>query len=311
MPSRAGRTPAASLASRHLGRPPSGDSARGDAPGRKLPVHRRLLLLGALAAPAIGLAQPLPLVLASFSILGDLVRLLGQDRVRIAVLAGPEADPHDFAPRPSDAAQLAGAALVVRNGFGFEPWLDPLLRATRPAGPVVTASEGLPPRQRGSWQDPHAWLDLAAARHYLARLAAGLPALQPGLPAADATLAALDAWLRSQLQAVPEARRAIAVAHDSLGWFGAAYGLEVLAPRGHGAASVAELVRQLRNRPVAGLFSTSPADAALARRVGAEVGMPVAGRLYVETLSAPGGPAPDFAALVRHNAGLMLAAMRG
>src|SRR5690348_12465226 len=109
-------------------------------------TRRAVLPLGAalLAAPPLR-AQARPVVVASFSILGDMVWQIAGGRVTLSVLAGPGMDPHVFQPRPSEAEAIRGAALVVRNGFGFEPWLDRLLRSTGYRGPVATATDGIAP----------------------------------------------------------------------------------------------------------------------------------------------------------------------
>ena len=131
--------------------------------------RRTLLALPALA-PGLLHAQPRPTLVAAFSILGDMTRQLAGADAPIRVLAGPEADPHLFQPRPSEAEVIRGAGLVIRNGLGFEPWLDRLLRATRHAGPVVTATEGITPLpgtpghgHAADAPDPHAWQDVRLA----------------------------------------------------------------------------------------------------------------------------------------------------
>ena len=114
------------------------------------PTRRGLLPLAALIAAAAARAEARPVIVASFSILGDLVGLLVGDRASVHVIAGPDTDAHAFQPRPSDAEAIRGAALVVRNGLGFEPWLDRMLRAAGYAGPVVTATDGITPRSQGA-----------------------------------------------------------------------------------------------------------------------------------------------------------------
>ncbi|MFC7689667.1 metal ABC transporter solute-binding protein, Zn/Mn family [Paeniroseomonas aquatica] len=207
------------------------------------PISRRAALLGTLSCA--GLAGPAaatpPVVVAAFSILGDMVRQLTGDAVALRVLAGPETDAHLFQPRPSEAGAIQGAGLVVRNGLGFEPWLDRLLRSTGYQGPVVTASAGIAARAGGAGPgghavDPHAWQDVALARSYAAAIAAGLRGLLPAAAVRaadyDARLAALDAWVREQVAQVPPARRVVVTSHDAFGYFAAAYGVRMLAPQG-------------------------------------------------------------------------------
>ncbi|MCP6514079.1 zinc ABC transporter substrate-binding protein, partial [Klebsiella pneumoniae] len=80
-------------------------------------------------------------------ILGDMVRQVGGDRVAIHTLVGPGGDSHTYQPRPSDAAAIRSAGLVVRNGLGFEPWLDRLIRSSATKARIATASQGVTPRK--------------------------------------------------------------------------------------------------------------------------------------------------------------------
>jgi zinc/manganese transport system substrate-binding protein len=250
------------------------------------------------------------------------------------VLAGPDTDAHAFQPRPSDAEAVRGAAVVVRNGLGFEPWLDRLLRSAGHRGIVVTASEGVPPipaapaRHHGhatGEPDPHAWQDVGRARLYAARIGEGLAeadapraaAWREAAAAYDGRLEALDRHVRERIAAVPPERRIVVTSHDSFGYFGAAYGVRFLAPQGIGAgaqpsaAQVAALVRQIRAERVSAVFLDGPGSQAVMERLAAEAGVRPRGRLYADTLSAPDGPAPSYEAMQRHNAALLAAGMRG
>jgi zinc/manganese transport system substrate-binding protein len=284
----------------------------------------------ALALPFLGrlaLAEPPPLALASFSILADLLRQVAGEAMEVRALAGPETDAQHFQPRPSEAEALRGAALVLRNGLGFEPWLDRLIRSTSYRGVVVTASEGLVARPigPGAAPDPHAWQDVRNAMGYVAAIAAGLAradapreaAYHAAAAAFTERLAALEDWVRQRLAGVPEARRVIVTSHQAFGYFAAAYGVRVLAPQGVGSAAqpsagqLAALVRQLRAERITAVFLEGPGSQAVMQVLAREVGVQVAGRLYADTLSPPDGPAPSYEAMMRHNVELMVPAMLG
>ena len=84
-------------------------------------------------------------VVASFSILGDMVRQIGGDRVHVTTLVGPGEDAHVYQPTPADARTVAEARLLVVNGLGFEGWIDRLTKASGYKGRVVTATAGVKP----------------------------------------------------------------------------------------------------------------------------------------------------------------------
>ncbi|MBP0463517.1 zinc ABC transporter substrate-binding protein [Roseomonas sp. PWR1] len=313
-------------------------------------MHRRTLLaLPILALPAIARAQARLPVVASFSILGDMVAKVGGDRIALRVIAGPDADAHGFQPRPSDAAALRDAALVVRNGLGFDGWMDRLVRSAGYRGPVATATDGLTPRMMEAHHhghahdhggaarrqqhsvgprmvpDPHAWQDLRHGQHYVRAIAAALAAADAAgeatyrrnAEAFTARLATLDAWVRAEIGRVPEARRRVVTSHDAFGYFGAAYGIAFLSPQGvsteaePSAAQVARLIRQIRSENITAVFMENMANPATLRRLATEAGVAVGGRLFADALSPPGGQAPDYEAMFRHNVGLLVPAMRG
>ena len=285
---------------------------------------RRRCFLFALAAPA--LAQPRPVLVASFSILGDMLAEVAPQGADIRVLAGPNVDAHHFQPRPSQAEALRGATLALRNGLGFDAWFDRAARGAGFRGVLVTASEGLTARQapshaghRHEGPDPHAWQDVSMARHYVRQIAAGLGAagLAGRAEGYDARLAALDGWIRAEIGRVPEARRVVLTSHDSFGYFGAAYGVRFLAPMGvsanaePSAQAVARLIQQVRAQNVSAVFMENIGNPATLRRLASEAGVSVRGRLYADALSAPGGVAASYEAMMRHNVGLLVPAMLG
>ncbi len=258
-------------------------------------------------------------------------RIAGDGGVSLRVLAGPETDAHAFQPRPSDAEAVRGAAVVVRNGLGFEPWLDRLLRSAGHRWTVVTASDGVEairasPRggQGADAPDPHAWQDVGRARIYAARIGEGLAEGDPPRAAAwreaaaayDSRLEALDRHVRARVAEIPPERRIVVTSHESFGYFGDAYGVRFLAPQGVGAgaqpsaAQVAALIRQVRAERITAVFLDGPGSQTLTERLAREAGVRPRGRLYADTLSAPDGPAPDYEAMQRHNVGLLVAAMR-
>jgi zinc/manganese transport system substrate-binding protein len=135
-------------------------------------VSRRQVMAGlaaglTLTGPSRAQA-PLPVV-ASFSILADLVRQASGPRVGVVSLVGPGADVHVYDPTPDAAQKLAGARLVVINGLGLEGWIERLVRSAGAKAPIVTASDGITPRTiqiRGETRvvdDPHAWQSVANA----------------------------------------------------------------------------------------------------------------------------------------------------
>ena len=291
-------------------------------------LRRRLRNLAtacaALLVAATAHAQPLE-VSTSFSILGDLVRQVGGERVKVRTLVGPDEDAHAFQPRPSDAREIGAAALVVVNGLGFDDWMLRLARAGGFKGEVVVASAGIDTlamareghdhgHDHGKAVDPHAWQDVGNVRRYVANIADALAKADPAGASAyrsnaeryDGALKALDAEIRAAFAALPSERRKVVSSHDAFGYFGRAYGIRFLAPVGVSnnaeptAQGVARLIRQLKAEKVPAVFIENVADPRLIERIRSESGARVGGTLYSDALSAA-GPAPDYLQMMRAN----------
>lgn len=283
-----------------------------------------LLALAAVPVLAQQRARPLKVV-ASFSILADMVREIGGPAVEVVALVGPNADAHVFEPSPADVRRLAAADLVVVNGLGFEGWIDRLVQASGYRGPLVVASDGVPGRTLGHGPDPHAWQDLTHAQRYVSNLRQGLTRAQPGHAAeferraADYTerLKALDRQARARFDAIPADRRRVITSHDAFGYFGAAYGIQFLAPQGvstdsePSAATVARLIDQIRSEKVRAVFVENITDPRLVERIAREGGVHVGGRLYSDALSLPGTEADTYLKFFACNVRTLAAALEG
>jgi zinc/manganese transport system substrate-binding protein len=282
--------------------------------------------LVALQPLALRAQAPVARVVASFSILADMAQALVPDGVQVTALVGPDADAHVYEPSPADGRRLAQADLVVVNGLGFEGWIDRMVKVSGYRGTVAVASQGIAPRTGGHHAtDPHAWQDLALARRYAANLSAAFAQRWPAqrdqiaLRGADyrARIDQLDAQVRDWLGAVPRSQRRVITSHDAFHYFGAAYGVDFLAPQGWAthsepsAAAVARLIRQIRQDGVRAIFIENISDPRLVERIAREGGVRIGGTLYSDALSKPGGPAPTYLRLIEHNARSLAAALQG
>jgi zinc/manganese transport system substrate-binding protein len=297
-------------------------------------LSRRLFLA---SAAALAVSDPvraqakLPVV-ASFSILGDLVRQVGGDRVEVIALVGPDGDAHVFQPTPQDAKRVASAALVVLNGLGLEGWMDRLVKASKSTVPTVIATTGVTPRnpdetsgEHHNHEDPHAWQSIPNAKIYIANIRDGLIKADPaGKKAYEANAArylaaldALDAELRTALAKLPPERRRIITSHDAFGYFGDAYGIAFIAPLGvsteteASAKDVARIIRQIRAEKIPAVFLENVSDPRLAQRIATETGARIGGRLYSDALSPPDGPAGTYIDMMRSNIRELTAALSG
>jgi zinc/manganese transport system substrate-binding protein len=297
--------------------------------------NRFIALMGAalvlLGLSGAGHAADKVKAVASFSILGDMVKQVGGDRVNVTTLVGPNGDAHVFSPTPADAKMLAGAQIFFVNGLGFEGWMDRLEKSSGFKGELVVASTGVKPQtmveEEGGGSDvitdPHAWQSLANGKIYVANIRDGLIKADPAGKAvyeanAERYLAEIDAEEKAVKQAIaalPPARRRIITSHDAFGYFAKAYGLEVIAPEGvtteseASAQDVAKIIRQIRAEHIPAVFVENITDRRLLEQISRETGARIGGELYSDALSDKDGPAPTYLDMFRHNIGALTAAL--
>jgi zinc/manganese transport system substrate-binding protein len=254
-------------------------------------------------------------VVASFSILGDLVRNIGGDRVEVTTLVSPDSDAHVYSPTPADAKKIADARLIVVNGLGFEGWLPRLVQSSGSRATIVTATSGITPLKLGSSADPHAWQSVSNVRIYVANISRALARANPddaeqfmkNTQVYLAKLDALDREVRETIAKLPPDRRKVISTHSAFGYFAAAYGIEFIAPLGvstesePSARDIAKIITQIKQAKIPAVFLENVTDPRLIQRISAEAGAKVGGTLYSDGLTGEKGDAPTYIEMVRHN----------
>ena len=300
-------------------------------------MNKRLFLQAGLAlALFLGLASGAEAAdklkaVASFSILGDMVKQVGGDRVDVVTLVGPDGDAHVYEPTPADAKNLASSQLLFVNGLGFEGWMDRLEKSSGFKGKTIVASTGVKPRtmveeEGGTPEtitDPHAWQDLGNGKLYVINIRDGLIAADPdGKAVYEANASKYlgeimqeDDAVRGALAKLSKDRRKIITSHDAFGYFGAAYGLEVIAPEGvsteseASAQDVAKIIRQIKSEHIPAVFMENITDHRLLDQIARETDAKIGGELYTDALSGSDGPAPTYLDMFRHNVGALTEAL--
>jgi zinc/manganese transport system substrate-binding protein len=288
-----------------------------------------MLVPGALPARA----AEKPKVIATFSVLGDMVARVAGDKVQLTTIVGGDADCELYQPTNADARAVADARLFVMNGLNprFEPWAEPLLKRAAFRGTRLVVSQGanviIDDRPRGAVKGPqvdqHAWHDPSNGLVYVANIAEGLAALDPpnaALYRAQAEgyareIRALDAWAKSELAAIPSAKRRFITSHDGFEYLARAYDIEMTPARGMvndtdpSADDIAKLIQQIRTTKVKAIFIENMNDPRLIERVAREAGASIGGTLYSDALSKAGGDADTYLKMVRHNVSTLKATM--
>lgn len=308
------------------------------------------LMLASVGLPAHALARdPMPVV-ATFSILGDMVREIGGERVSLTTIVGRNSDPHNFEPTPQDAKALNQARVLVLNGLDFEAWLPRLLEASEFSGVQVLASAGVKVRHLGGADhdhgdasahnggpdannkhhhdhgdvDPHAWQDLSNGIIYAHNIANGLARADPRnanyyqtrVSNYVARMTALDTEIRTTLAAIPAEHRRVISSHDAFGYFGDAYGVEFIpitalsSQAEPSAQDVAKIIRLLRETGVSGVFIENMSSPVLAKQIAREANAIMGGTLYADALGPVDEPASTYLGMFSWNAGRLVYVLR-
>lgn len=267
--------------------------------------------------------------MATTTILGDVVRQVGGDATELTVLLPTGVDPHSFEPAPKDLTAVAGASVIFINGAGLEEFMSRLLEnAAGASGKVVNTSAGIKLRHleegdTGNLEepeardvDPHVWFDPTNVVTWTQNIEEALIGLDPAnaqtytanADAYRAKLQELDAWIKQQVAQIPPDRLKLVTDHGDFGYFADRYGFEqvgAVIPSFNAAAEpsaqgLAELENAIKQAGVPAIFVGTTVNPSLAERVASDTGAKVV-LLYTGSLTAPGGEAGTYLALMRYD----------
>jgi ABC-type Zn uptake system ZnuABC Zn-binding protein ZnuA len=268
-------------------------------------------------------------VLATTSIVGDVVSQVGGEFIALSILMPVGTDPHDFQPRPQDAAALTDAQIIFSNGVGLEAFLQPLLESTRATGKLVEVSTGVTlltlPGSSQSTGDPHTWMDPNNVIIWTQNIAAALSAADPAHAAGyqanvevyTASLRDMDAWIRTEVAQIPPQNRLLVADHAVLGYFAAQYGFtqegtitgSFSSEAAPSARELAALEDKIRQMGVQAVFVSEAVNQTLADQVATDTGIKSVW-IYHATLTASGGPAASYLEFMRYNVKAIVEALK-
>jgi zinc/manganese transport system substrate-binding protein len=299
-------------------------------------ISRCLIALAVLLAVGPARAADRIPVVATFSVIGDMLANVGGNHLDVKTIVGAGGDSELYQPTAADVATVASARAIFINDLNeeFEPWLEPLLKQAVFKGTKVVVSrnvrtltaEGEHPvsgRQLPTAIDQHAWLDPKNGVIYARNITAALVRLDPA-DAADyraraavyiEEIKAVDDWARKEMAGVPAAKRRALSSHDSMQYIASAYGITLLSVNGWtnksepSAAELAKLAQQIKADRVKALFLDSITDPRAVQRIAGETGAVIGGTLYGDALSPRGGEASTYIDMLRHDVTTLKAGM--
>ena len=283
------------------------------------------------ASPASSGPTPAPgalKVVATTTVLADMVRQVGGTNVDVTSIVPKGAVVETFDPSPRDIAAVSAAQLVVMNGLGLDDWLQRVIKAANPDVPVVRLAEDLPgvdyvTGEAGEAVNPHLWLDVSNGERYAGRIADALATADPARAAAfraggdayRARLANLDADVRARIATIPAADRKLVSFHEAFPYFAKAYGLEIVGSvvgvpgQDPSAGEVATLIDAIKRSGAKAVFAEAGFNPDLARAIATEAGVSVESNLYNDSLGDP--PVDTYEGLIRWDVDRIVAALGG
>lgn len=298
------------------------------------------LLAAALAALwltgcAVAGQQPTPgahglPVLATETFLGDIAQNVAGDRLIVDRLLPVSADPHEFQLRPQDAIKIEQSKVLIMNGLGYETWMTKSLEDSGGKRLTIVATQGLTPNPDPSGQhpdgDPHMWMNPLNVIQYVENIRAGLSQVDPnGTPDYNSQAATyvtklknLDQWIKTEVAQVPPDKRLLVTNHDALAYFAQAYGFKVVgavipsvtSESSPSAQQMADLIQTIKKSQAPAIFLDISENPNVASQIASESGAKVVTGLYVETLSAPDGPAPTYIEMLKHDVTAIVEALK-
>jgi zinc/manganese transport system substrate-binding protein len=274
-------------------------------------------------------------VVATYSILGDLVENVGGERVELTTLVGPDGDAHTFEPAPSDNAELSEADAVFENGLEFETWLDDLYESSGSEAKRVVVTQDIDPlpiaegehghEEEHGEADPHVWHDPTKAVVMVESIRNALAEADPDNAEAYernadeyvADLEDLDAEVTKLVDSIPEENRTLFTSHDTFGYFAERYGFEVdtaLASASTetsdpSAGETAELIQEIEESGVPAIFAENVSNPDLMENIAGEAGVELAPTLYTDALGEKGSKGGTYIEMVRYNASTLAKAL--
>jgi ABC-type Zn uptake system ZnuABC Zn-binding protein ZnuA len=262
----------------------------------------------------------------------DLVRNVGGKGVAVDSILRPNSDPHEYEPRPSDAAALSDADVVFRSGGDLDQWLDEVIDSAGGHATQVTLIDSVKTIQGasehgGEETDPHWWQNPRNAILAVAAIRDALVKADPGgrvgyerrAAAYTSELRRLDAQIARCIDQVPSDKRKLVTTHDALGYFANRYGVEVIGAvipalstqAQPSAKDVQQLVDQIKREGVEAIFPEASLSRKLEEAISREAGAQVGGQLWADTLGPEGSSGATYADAMRANAETLAKGMSG
>ncbi|MBS5748079.1 MULTISPECIES: metal ABC transporter substrate-binding protein [Actinotignum] len=282
---------------------------------------------GAASSPEKSAGSEKPQVLTTFTVLADMASNIAGEHMEVASITNPGEEIHDYQPSPGDIKRAEGADIILYNGLGLERWFEKFVENS--TAERINLSDGIEPVAiaEGDYQgkpNPHAWMSPKNGKLYVDNMVAAFAKVDPAHAEDYRTngenykkqLDAIASDMDAALATIPESQRALVSCEGAFSYLTRDHGLQekyLWAVNAEGAQTPkakADLENFVRTSGVRALFCESTVDDKMAS-VAEDTGVPVAGLLYVDSLSEADGPVPTYLDLLRYDADLITRGLTG
>ena len=269
-----------------------------------------------------------PIVLSSASMIWDMAKNIGGDKVKHQLIVPIGGDPHLYEPTPGDARKVENADLIFVNGLTFEGWIIELIENSGTRAELDTVTNGIKAISSDTYKDsfdPHAWMDINNAFIYIDNIRKSLTELDPdnadyyrsNYEKYREKLDSLDQYIRERVAEIPEEKRVLITSHDAFKYYGKRYGLRLEAIVGistEAEAQTSDIVRinkTIAETGVPAIFIESTINPKLIRQIAKDNNIVIGGKLYADSIGDEDSPAPSYYDMLKHNTDTIVNALSG
>ena len=275
-------------------------------------------------------------IVATTTMLADLAKSLGGDKVEVTGLMGAGIDPHLYQASAGDVERMQKADVVVYNGLHLEGKMGEVFEQLASQDKTIISIEKgldheklLDAEDEPGLHDPHIWFDVMiwkdAAKYLAEELskvdAANAELYKTNLESYSKELDELDSYIKTRAAEIPKESRVLVTAHDAFQYFGKAYDIEVRGLQGisteaeAGTADVSELADFIVDKKIKAIFVESSVPTKTVEALQASVkakgfDVQIGGELYSDSLGDPGTDAGTYIGTLKANIDTIVDALK-
>ncbi len=271
-----------------------------------------------LLLPQFMVSQEKPLVVTSASMMADMARNIGGDKIEVRMIVPIGGDPHLHEPTPEDARLVAKANLILINGLTFEGWINELIENSGTQAQTITITQGvdiLSSQQYKNSADPHAWMDASNGIIYAKNILRALNQLDPShskyfsdnFTHYEKELLELDEYIQNSISTIPSTQRILITSHDAFQYYGKRYGIRLEAIMGistEAEAQTSDVIRvnrTIKENKVPAIFVESTINPKLIEQIARDNNIKIGGKLFADSLGDKKSPADTYINMLKYN----------